>query len=282
MTREPAADPALLNALHGVATRVAREAGELIISGRAAAHIAGTKSAAVDIVTQMDIAAEQLIAERLAELRPEDGILGEEGAASGGTSGITWIVDPIDGTVNYLYGLPHFAVSIAAVAGDPEPRKWTALAGAVFDGTGTMWSAIAGAGAWRGDEPLRREGGPALDGTLLATGFQYIAERRAAQGAVVARLLPHVRDIRRLGACSVDLCLVAAGDIDAYYENGLHAWDFAAGALICQEAGVRVAAADGGPADHGILIAAMPAVWESLHDAIVAAGGEAPWDTPTA
>jgi myo-inositol-1(or 4)-monophosphatase len=154
--------------------------------------------------------------------------------------------------------------------------------GAVYDGSGTMWSAIAGEGAWRDGERLHREEGPELGGTLLATGFQYIAERRAAQGAVVAQLLPGVRDIRRLGACSVDLCLVAAGDIDAYYENGLHAWDFAAGALICREAGVRVGAADGGPAHHGILIAAMPTVWDSLRDAIIAAGGEAPWDTPTA
>jgi myo-inositol-1(or 4)-monophosphatase len=173
-------------------------------------------------------------------------------------------------------------VSVAAVIGEPQPTTWTALAGAVYDGSGTMWSAAAGQGAWRDDAPLRREGGPALEGTLLATGFQYIAERRAAQGGVVAKLLPQVRDIRRLGACSVDLCLVAAGDIDAYFENGLHPWDFAAGALICQEAGVRVAGADGSPAHHGILIAAMPSVWDSLRDAIVAAGGEAPWDTPTA
>lgn len=282
MNANPATDRTLIDELLVVARTVAREAGELIIEGRATADIAGTKSAAVDIVTQMDIDAEAHITRRLAQLRPGDGILGEEGAASGGTSGITWIVDPIDGTVNYLYGLPHFAVSIAAVSGPASPTQWTALVGAVFDGSRTMWSAAAGVGAWRDDERLTRASGPSLDGTLLATGFQYIATRRAAQGAVVAQLLPQVRDIRRLGACSVDLCLVAAGELDAYYEKGLHAWDFAAGALMCHEAGVRVGAADGGPAHSGLLIAAVPGVWNELRDAIVAAGGEAPWDTPDA
>lgn len=266
--------------LMAVATRLAAETGELIRQGRARAAVTGTKSADVDIVTQMDLAAESHLAARLAQWRPGDGLLGEEGAAVAGSSGITWIVDPIDGTVNYLYGLPHYAVSVAAVVGEPVPGRWTALAGAVHDGSGTLWTAGRGQGAWRDGERLRRTGGPTLDGTLLATGFQYVADRRAVQGSIVARLLPRVRDIRRLGAASVDLCLVAAGELDAYYEHGLNPWDFAAGALICQEAGVKVGSADGGEPTSELLIAAVESSWEDLRDAIVQAGGLRPWDTP--
>lgn len=279
MTREAHHDPAELLT---IARLIAVEAGTLIVEGRADAHVTGTKSASVDIVTQMDTLAETHIRQRLAQLRPDDAVLGEEGSDVPGTSGVTWIVDPIDGTVNYLYGLPHFAVSIAAVEGPAVPGAWTALAGAVYDGSHTLWSAGKGLGAWRGDVPLGRSEGPGLEGTLLGTGFQYVASRRAAQGQVVAQLLPQVRDIRRLGACSVDLCLVAAGELDAYYENGLHPWDYAAGELICTEAGIRVGGADGGPPRPGLLIAAIPSVWEGLRDAIVAAGGEHPWDTPDA
>jgi len=273
-------DGAAIADLMEVAATVATETCEIITAGRAHATIAGTKSAAVDIVTQMDLAAEAHVASRLATLRPGDGMLGEEGARAAGTSGVTWIVDPIDGTVNYLYGLPHFAVSIAAVMGPPIPGQWTALAGAIVDGSGNVWQAGKGRGAWRNEERLWRDGGTPLAGTLLGTGFQYVAERRAIQGQIVAELLPQVRDMRRLGSCSVDLCLVAAGDIDAYYEHGLKPWDYAAGALLCTEAGVRVGDADGGEPTPDLLIAAMEETWGPLRDAIVAAGGRRPWDTP--
>ncbi|WP_062464526.1 inositol monophosphatase family protein [Demequina soli] len=259
-------------ALLDVASTLATEAGRLIIDGRRDARVALTKSSSVDIVTQMDLAAERLIRDRLAELRPDDGILGEEGDDVEGTSGITWVVDPIDGTVNYLYGIPFYSVSVAAVSGPPSPRGWTLEAGAVHDGAGVLWTAARGAGAWRDGEPLRRTAGPALDGTLVATGFQYIAERRALQGQVVARLLPQVRDIRRLGSASVDLVHAAAGLVDAYYEQGLQPWDFAAGALIASEAGLRVGGMDGGAPDTDLLIAAVPEAWESLRDALAAAG----------
>ena len=264
--------------LLAVARRLATEAGEFIINGRANAAVTATKSSSMDIVTQMDIASERLLRDRIATLRPDDGILGEEGGDKVGTSGITWVLDPIDGTVNYLYGLPHFAVSVAAVSGPPVSHAWTPVAGAVYDGAGTLWSAAAGQGAWRGDRPLRREGSPALSGTLLGTGFQYLAEWRAIQGGIVAQLLPRVRDIRRLGAAAVDLCLVAAGDLDAYYEHRLNAWDFAAGALIASEAGVRVAGIDGGPPDEHLTIAAMPDAWDELRDALVEAGARNPFD----
>lgn len=255
-----------------VASTLASEAGRLIIDGRRDARVAHTKSSSVDVVTHMDLAAERLLRERLAELRPDDGILGEEGDDVAGTSGITWVVDPIDGTVNYLYGIPHFSVSVAAVSGPPEPHAWTVEAGAVLDGSGVLWTAARGEGAWRDGEPLRRTEGPGLAGTLVATGFQYTADRRALQGRVVAGLLPRVRDIRRLGSASVDLVHAAAGLVDAYYEQGLMPWDFAAGALIAAEAGLRVGGFDGGAPDEDLLIAAVPEVWDDLRDALVAEG----------
>lgn len=261
-----------------VALVLAREAGELIRKGRAGAEVAATKSSDVDIVTQMDLAAERLLRERIAQLRPDDAILGEEGDDSPGTSGITWVLDPIDGTVNYFYGIPHYAVSVAAVTGDVRNGSWQRIAGAVSDGEGTEWTAALGHGAYRNGVRLVRTTGPSLEGTLLATGFQYVAERRAVQGQIVAQMLGQVRDIRRLGSACVDLCLVAAGNLDAYYENGLQPWDFAAGALVASEAGVRVAGIDGGDPDSHLLIAAIPAVWDELRDALVAAGARQPWE----
>lgn len=274
---ESMTDPRILM---DVARDLAAETAELIIAGRSEAEVSATKSSPIDIVTQMDVAAESHLRDRLAQLRPDDAILGEEGEATPGTSGITWVLDPIDGTVNYLYGLPFFAVSVAAVAGEPTPRSWEPLAGTVHDGTGTSWSAYRGGGAFRDGQRLHRASTPALDGALLGTGFQYIAERRERQGQIVAELLGQVRDIRRLGAAAVDLCLVAAGQLDAFYEHGLNAWDFAAGALIASEAGVKVAGIDGGPATQRLTIAAMPELWNDLRDAIITAGGDRTWDAP--
>ncbi|MDN4486784.1 inositol monophosphatase family protein [Demequina sp. SYSU T00039] len=258
--------------LMDVARTLALEAQRLVAAGRREAEVQHTKSSDVDIVTQMDIAAERLLRQRLAELRPDDGVLGEEGDDVASRSGITWVVDPIDGTVNYLYGIPHWSVSVAAVSGPPEPRAWTLEAGAVADAGGSVWSAARGEGAWRDGRRLRREGTPALGASLVATGFQYTADKRAAQGRLVAQLLPQIRDIRRLGSASIDLCHVAAGLVDAYYEHGLHPWDFAAGALIAAEAGLRVAGLDGAAPDDSLLVAAAPGAWDALHDALIAAG----------
>ena len=263
-----------------IAATLAKEAGALVIEGRARATVTSTKSSPIDIVTQMDVAAEKLLRARLAELRPDDGILGEEGSDTPGTSGVTWVLDPIDGTVNYFYGLPHFAVSVAAVEGGSDPATWRILAGAVYSGSGVEWKAAAGHGAWRNYQPLLRIGGPLLSATLLGTGFNYIAERRAAQGKIIAQVLPQVRDIRRLGSAAVDVCLVAEGTLDAYYEHGLRPWDFAAGALIAAEAGVKVAGIDGGPGDSHLLIAAFESVWDELRDVLDEAGARQPWDSP--
>ncbi len=270
------------NELMDIARVLAVEAGELIEAGRPQAAISSTKSSPIDIVTQMDTAAEDLLRRRIGQLRPDDAILGEEGDDVAGTSGITWVLDPIDGTVNYLYGLPHFAVSVAAVTGEPTPRAWQPLAGAVRDGSGVMWSAARGAGAFKDGEPLVRTATPTLESALLGTGFQYVAERRERQGEILAQLLGKVRDVRRLGAAAVDLCLVAAGQLDAFYEHGLNAWDFAAGALIASEAGVKVAGIDGFAPTERLVIAAMPALWNELQEALIKAGADVTWTTPRA
>ncbi len=268
--------------LMDIAATLAREAGELVIEGRARAEVTSTKSSPIDIVTQMDVAAEGLLRSRLAQLRPDDAIMGEESEDTSGTSGVTWVVDPIDGTVNYFYGLPHFAVSVAAVEGGTDPSTWRILAGAVYGDSGTEWKAAVGHGAWRNGQRLQRSEGPPLSATLLGTGFNYRAEGRAAQGKIVAQVLPQVRDIRRLGSASVDLCLVAEGKMDAYYEHGLRPWDFAAGALVASEAGIRVGGIDGGPADSHLLIAAAESVWDELRDVLEAAGARRPWESPPA
>ena len=232
-----------------LAVATAREAAGLITRerGSAAADV-GVKSSPTDVVTAVDTASEALITRRLLEGRPDDGLLGEEGADRAGTSGVRWVVDPIDGTVNFLYGLRGWAVSIAAQV------DGATVAGAVLDvPTGDLFTATAGGGAFlstrEAPDPVRLSGNrPAsLGQTLVATGFGYRVEQRRAQGAVVAQLLPEVRDIRRNGCASLDLCAVAAGRVDAYYELDLKPWDHAAGALVAAEAGLVVAGLPGRP-----------------------------------
>lgn len=237
MNAHPA--PPSVPELVAVAERVARAAGRLVHDGRPrTVGVAATKSSAVDVVTAMDLASEELVRRLLAELRPDDGILGEEGGHQAGTSGVTWVVDPIDGTVNYLYGLPAYAVSVAAVVGEPTPATWTALAGCVHaPATGETWTAGRGHGAHLDGRRLTVAAAPALDRCLLGTGFGYVADRRRAQARVLASLLPRVRDVRRMGAAAIDLCQVATGRLDLYYERGLQPWDLAAGALVVVEAG---------------------------------------------
>jgi myo-inositol-1(or 4)-monophosphatase len=254
-------DPA---ALLELAVATAREAAELVARGRAsAAEDVDTKSSPVDVVTAVDKASEQLIVGRLLAARPGDGVLGEEGASREGTSGVRWVVDPIDGTVNFLYDLPAYAVSIAAEV-DGEVR-----AGVVLNvATGEVFTATSGGGAHLSTpartEPVRLAGSrpTSLEQTLVATGFGYRAERRREQGAVVARLLPRVRDIRRFGSAALDLCSVAAGRVDAYYELDLNPWDHAAGALVAAEAGCVVTGLPGRPFAQPLAIAASPSIAE--------------------
>jgi myo-inositol-1(or 4)-monophosphatase len=252
-------DPGELLAL---AVDTAREAAELVARGRAtAAESVDVKSSPVDVVTAVDTASEELVVSRLLAARPDDGVLGEEGAARAGSSGVRWVVDPIDGTVNFLYGLPAYAVSIAAEV-DGEVR-----AGVVLNvATGELFTATSGGGAYLSSpahgEPVRLAGSRpvSLEQTLVATGFGYRVEQRRAQGAVVAELLPQVRDIRRHGSAALDLCSAAVGRVDAYYELDLNPWDHAAGALVAAEAGLVVTGLPGRPFAEPMAIAAAASI----------------------
>jgi myo-inositol-1(or 4)-monophosphatase len=249
-----------------VAVAAARAAGEFLVAGRPASLRVATKSTPTDVVTQMDTAAERLIAQRLREKRPDDAMLGEEGQAGGAgpssaPSSVRWIVDPIDGTVNYLYALPQWAVSIAAeVDGVVE-------VGAVLDPSkGELFTAVRGGGARRNGEPIAVSACDELSLALIGTGFGYDARRRARQSQVLTGVLPIVRDIRRLGAASLDLCALACGRLDGYYERGLNLWDYAAAGLVATEAGARVGGLHGQPASGELLVAATPTVFDPLHD----------------
>lgn len=256
-------------ALEELAVTLALEAGLLIRDDRPdQIGVHRTKSTDLDVVTVMDTRSEELLRSRIAVARPDDGVLGEEEGLTAGTSGLSWVLDPIDGTVNYLYGLPGYAVSVAVVVGDPTvPGAWAPVAGAVSNpSTDEVFHAHAGGGAhlltMEDSCPLRVRGHDDLAGALLATGFAYDREVRVGQAAVVADLLPRVRDVRRLGAAAIDLCHVAAGRVDGYWERGCQPWDIAAGMLLVTEAGGVVSGlgADD-PASDAMLVAAGP----SLH-----------------
>ncbi len=211
----------------------------------------GTKSTATDLVTQVDRATERWLVEHLAATRPDDAVLGEEGGARPGSSPVRWLIDPIDGTVNFVLGIPHYAVSVAAEL-DGE-----VVAGAVVDVvSGETFRARRGAGAWLNETAL---GGPRdvpMERAVIGTGFGYDAAARTRQISIVAELLPRIADIRRMGAASLDLCSVAAGRLDGYFEAGLNPWDYAAGALIAEEAGCRVTGLRGRPASARLTAAA--------------------------
>ncbi|GEA85206.1 inositol monophosphatase family protein [Cellulomonas gelida] len=261
-------------ALVATAETLAREAGRLVHEGRPdRVRVHATKSSPVDVVTAMDLASEELLRRRIAQLRPGDGILGEEQGYEPGTTGVTWVVDPIDGTVNYLYGLASWSVSVAAVVGTPEagpgvapdPQTWTALAAAVHaPADGRTFLAGRGQGATLDGAPLTVNEAKPLELSLVGTGFGYLVERRRAQAAIVAELLPLVRDIRRLGSAALDLCAVAAGGLDLYYERGLAPWDLAAGALVAQEAGAVVTGLHGRAAGPEMTVAGAPGTIEAL------------------
>ncbi|MDO5503778.1 MAG: inositol monophosphatase family protein [Actinomycetia bacterium] len=258
--------------LRSIALEVAQEAGRLVVQERPATMRVGTKSTATDVVTEMDQRAQDLIVDLLRSRRPDDGFLGEEeGERTRGSTGITWVVDPIDGTVNYLYNIPSYAVSVAAVIGDPGVEgAWSPIAGAVINpASGEAYSAGLGQGATRKDRhgqtsSLAVSTEAALSQALVATGFGYASARRAWQAAVLADLLPEVRDIRRMGSAALDLCRVAEGSVDAYYERGLNAWDLAAGWLIVTEAGGRVGDLTSAVPTSQLLIASGNAVWSSF------------------
>ncbi|MFD7162612.1 inositol monophosphatase family protein [Streptomyces violascens] len=246
--------------LLGLALEAARRAGELLRDGRPAdLAVAATKSSPIDVVTEMDIAAEKLITGYLSEHRPHDGFLGEEGASSEGTSGIRWVIDPLDGTVNYLYGLPTWAVSIAA---EQDGERVAGVVAAPM--RGETYHAVLGGGAFEGDRPLRCRPPAPLSQSLVGTGFAYVQSVRAHQAEVAQQLIPRFRDIRRGGSAAIDLCDVAAGRLDAYYERGLNPWDLAAGDLIAREAGALTGGRPSTPPSRELAIAASPELFGPL------------------
>jgi myo-inositol-1(or 4)-monophosphatase len=255
-----------------VAVQVATEAAEVAAAMRERAVTnPRTKSSRTDVVTEADTEAEKLIRSRLAQLRPGDVVLGEEGGGSREpVAGVLrWVVDPIDGTVNYLYGLPWYAVSVAVLDGVET------LAGAVVEpASGRIWSAQAAGGATLDDRPLRVSAADQLDLALISTGFSYLADRRARQGQLAAALLSQVRDIRRCGSAALDLCAVAAGWVDGFYEHGINPWDWAAGALIAREAGAVVHPPDPDSGYGDAILAAAPGIADQLRRTLIELGAD--------
>jgi len=258
--------------------QLAREAGELIVAGRAGqVEVANTKSSSVDIVTAVDKASEELLFSRLEEMCPGDGFLGEEGRRKESTTGITWVVDPIDGTVNFFYNIPHYAVSIAAVSGDPTPGAWQVEAGVVYNPVSQeMFSATRGEGSFLGDKELQIPSPPPLNHALLATGFAYSQAMRKEQARVMLELLPQFRDIRRQGTASLDLAYVASGRVDLYFERTLMPWDHAAGELIVTEAGGVIRGLGEMPPGREGLFAGHPDLVTELQEKIRQLDGERP------
>ena len=265
---------ARLEELERLCVELALASGRLIRDERPRhVGVAATKSSDTDIVTVMDQRSEELLHRLIRGARPEDGILGEEGVDVTGTSGLTWVIDPIDGTVNYLYDIPAYAVSVAVVTGDARREgQWRPVAGAVADPSlSLVHHARRGGGAWTSRESAagaeeRRLGVSTEDRlgrALLATGFGYDPEVRARQAEVLRAVLPRVRDIRRIGSAALDLVRVAEGSVDAYAESGINAWDLAAGWIIVEEAG-GVVVGRAGPPGTSLTVAAGPALVEPV------------------
>nr|WP_240929862.1 inositol monophosphatase [Streptomyces coryli] len=260
MRSETPVNDRLKDELLELAQEAARRAGDLLRDGRPAdLGVAATKTSPIDVVTEMDIASEKLVTGFLLDARPDDGILGEEGADVAGSSGVRWVIDPIDGTVNYLYGRLDWSVSIAA-----EYEGETVVGVVAGPQRGETFHAVRGRGAYREGAAIRCRPAPPLSEALIGTGFGYLRERRVAQAEVVRTLLPQVRDIRRGGSAALDLCDVACGRLDAYYERGLNPWDAAAGDLIAREAGALTGGRPGGRPSHELTVAGSPGVFEPL------------------
>lgn len=249
-------DQVLIDELLSLALRIGKEAAAMLMDRPAELEVT-TKSTAIDVVTQMDIRAEAFIVQELMAARPTDGIVGEEGADRPSTSGITWVIDPIDGTVNYLYNLPGWNVSIAA-----KDEHGSLIGVVTAPSINSTWSAIRGGGAFFNGAPIRCNEPISLDRALLATGFQYDTAHRAPQIAHLSKALPQIRDIRRNGAAAVDICHVAMGALDGYYEHGLKEWDWAAASLVATEAGARFGRY--GQAPYMMTLAAGPSLYTEL------------------
>lgn len=257
-------DQFVISQLHELAVEAATRAGSMLMN-RPRDLVVTSKSTPTDVVTIMDKNSESLLAKFLLGARPGDGILGEEGTSIAGSSGIVWVVDPLDGTVNYLYDLPGWAVSVAA------QFNGETVAGCVYAPTiNRTWSAALGMGAWLNGAAISCNSRIDFDNSLISTGFSYSADERSDQGLIVQRLLSQVRDIRRNGAGAVDLCYVASGSVDGYFERGLQPWDYAAGQLIVREAGGVVSDLSGGGASYEMTIAGGDGVHAHLLEFLTA------------
>lgn len=255
--------------LRDLAVAVAAEAGELAAKGQEGITVLETKSSPTDVVTEMDRATEDLIRERLLAARPHDAVLGEEGGGVEGTSGVRWIVDPIDGTVNYLYGSPDWGVAIGA-----EIDGVVVAAAVHLPLHRQMFEAVLGGGSRLDGRTLRAPDPVPLDRALVATGFGYFPERRLQQARVLTEVIPRIRDIRRVGSAAVDITGLATGRYNAYYERGLHLWDWAAPGLVASEAGMRVGGLYGGPPSNDLVIVARPGLYEELDALLVPLGAD--------
>lgn len=254
----------LLTDLAETALQAARAAAAVLVQGLDSELDIDTKISPTDMVSDADFAAEAEVAQVIGSLRPDDSVLGEEGTASSGSTGVRWVVDPLDGTTNYLFGIPHFAVSIAA-----EVNGETAIGVVIDPSRDETWAAAKGWGARRNGEVCRVAAHRStLETALVGTGFGYLPARRAWQSEVLTKVLPSVRDVRRFGAAALDLCWTGAGRFDAYFEWGLNPWDFAAGALVCSEAGGRVEALQG-----RLILAAPPHLFGPISELLESAGG---------
>jgi myo-inositol-1(or 4)-monophosphatase len=251
-----------------LAVHVAEKAGRLVAEGRrGVVEVSDTKSSPTDVVTAVDIASEQLIRREIRHARPHDGFVGEEGTDTQGTSAVTWVADPIDGTVNFLYNIAQFSVSLAARVADEV------LAGVVHNPiSGETFTAFLGGGAFLNGAPITASGCGELASALVGIGYAYRPDVRAHQAVETARLVPMVRDVRRFGSAALDLCFLACGRLDAYVERGLKPWDLAAGSLIAQEAGARVAGLGGAQASELIIVGASETLFDTFETALVEAG----------
>jgi myo-inositol-1(or 4)-monophosphatase len=251
-----------------LATDVAANAGGLVAEGRRGiVEVSGTKSSPTDIVTVVDLASEQLIRREILAARPDDSFIGEEGADIAGTSEVTWVADPIDGTVNFLYDIPQYAVSLAAKI------REDVVAGVVHNPvSGETFTAQRGLGAWLNGKRIRVSSCTELAAALVGVGYTYQAEVRSHQAVETARLVPVVRDVRRLGSAALDLCFLACGRLDAYVERGLKPWDLAAGGLIATEAGARVGGLHGADASERIIVAAPAGFFPAFEEGLLRAG----------
>ena len=245
--------------LLNLAESIALKAGSLLVN-RPSKFDLDEKSGVFDFATQMDHESEKLIVSAILAARPDDGLIGEEGANRESKSGVTWVIDPIDGTVNYLYDIPGWCISIAA------KDKDGGLAGVVYSpATQSLWKAHRGGGAFLNGNPIKCNDPVALNRALVGSGFAYDLEKRKIQAALIARLLPEIRDLRRLGACAVDMCHVASGSLDAYFEAGVNEWDYAAAGLIATEAGAMISIDKGiWNGEKNMVIVAGPALHPAL------------------